>query len=74
MDKETEIFRDNIDSWVKEIKREFSDFEKVSVQRGDCLLENIFDLQDQVEELKTEISALKLIQIINLREQQRVKQ
>ena len=69
-----EIFRDNVDSWVKQIRREFSDFSElpnVVNEHSDNIQHNyelIYELKDQIEELKQEINALKLIQIISLKQ------
>jgi len=74
MEKEMEIFRDNVDSWVKQIRREFSDFSElpnVVNEHSDNIQHNyelIYELKDQIEELKQEINALKLIQIISLKQ------
>ncbi len=74
MEQELEIFRDNVDSWIKQIRREFSDFaEMPSIinENADNIQHNyelIYELKDQIEELKQEINALKLIQIISLKQ------
>ncbi len=74
MEKELEIFRDNVDSWIKQIRREFSDFSElpsVVNENADNIQHNyelIYELKDQIEELKQEINALKLIQIISLKQ------
>src|SRR3990167_8995124 len=64
---------DEFDAWIKDIKRKFSDLEALPQQVNEntdniqhCY-ELIYELKDQVEELKQEINALKLIQIINLK-------
>ena len=74
MEHEIEIFRDNVDSWIKQIRREFSDFAElpnVINENADNIQHNyelIYELKDQIEELKQEINALKLIQIISLKQ------
>ena len=74
MEQEIEIFRDNVDSWIKQIRREFSDFSElpsIVSENADNIQHNyelIYELKDQIEELKQEISALKLIQIISLKQ------
>ena len=74
-----EIFRDNVDSWVKQIRREFSDFSElpsVVNEHSDNIQHNyelIYELKDQIEELKQEINALKLIQIISLKQKNAAK-
>lgn len=73
MEKEVEKFIENIDSWIKQIRREFSDFQDIpnvvneNVDNVQHNYELIYELKDQVEELKQEINALKLIQIISLK-------
>ena len=74
MEQEIEIFRDNVDSWIKQIRREFSDFSELPSmvsENADNIQHNyelIYELKDQIEELKQEINALKLIQIISLKQ------
>ena len=69
--EEFHSFRDNVDSWIKQIRREFSDFSDLPSlvsENTDSIQHNyelIYELKDQIEELKQELSALKLIQIIN---------
>ena len=79
MEKEVQVFIDNIDSWIKQIRREFSDFQDIpnivneNVDNIQHNYELIYELKDQVEELKQEINALKLIQIISLKKEQQRK-
>ncbi|MBI2655175.1 hypothetical protein HYX06_02005 [Candidatus Woesearchaeota archaeon] len=79
MEKELEIFRDNVDSWIKQIRREFSDFSELpgilneNVDNIQHNYELIYELKDQIEELKQEINALKLIQIISLKQKNAAK-
>ena len=79
MEKELEIFRDNVDSWIKQIRREFSDFAElpgILNENTDNIQHNyelIYELKDQIEELKQEINALKLIQIISLKQKNAAK-
>ena len=74
MEPELEIFRDNVDSWIKQIRREFSEFSELPSlvdENADNVQHNyelIYELKDQIEELKQEINALKLIQIISLKQ------
>jgi|TARA_Y100000031_G_C8203459_1_gene377434 hypothetical protein len=75
MEPEVKSFIDNVDSWIKQIRREFSNFQEVPTlvtESADNIQHNyelIYELKDQVEELKQEINALKLIQIINLKKE-----
>ncbi|MBI4452242.1 hypothetical protein HY637_02335 [Candidatus Woesearchaeota archaeon] len=79
MEREFEIFRDNVDSWIKQIRREFSEFSELPNavnENADNLQHNyelIYELKDQIEELKQEINALKLIQIISLKQKNAAK-
>ena len=74
MEAELELFRDNVDSWIKQIRREFSDFSELPElvnENSDNIQHNyelVYELKDQIEELKQEINALKLIQIISLKQ------
>ncbi len=73
MDPELKSFTDNVDAWIKQIRREFtnfSDIPSVVNENTDNIQHNyelIYELKDQIEELKQEINALKLIQIISLK-------
>ena len=79
MEKDIEIFRDNVDSWIKQIRREFSDFSDIPslvTENADNVQHNyelIYELKDEIEELKQEINALKLIQIISLKQKMNQK-
>ena len=69
-----EIFRENVDSWIKQIRREFSDFSSLPGmvnENADNIQHNyelIYELKDEIEDLKQELNALKLIQIISLKQ------
>lgn len=69
-----EKFKENVDSWIKQIRREFADFSDIpSVvnENTDNIQHNyelLYELKDEIEELKQEINELKLIQIISLKQ------
>ena len=73
MEPEIKTFTENIDAWIKQIRREFSDFSDIPgvvSENTDNIQHNyelIYELKDEIEELKQEINALKLIQIISLK-------
>ncbi|MDP7244026.1 MAG: hypothetical protein QF568_01640 [Flavobacteriales bacterium] len=73
MEPELKTFTDNVDAWIKQIRQEFttfSDVPNVVSENTDNIQHNyelIYELKDQIEELKQEINALKLIQIISLK-------
>jgi len=73
MEPEVKNFIENVDSWVKQIRREvsgFSDIPGLTSENADNIQHNyelIYEIRDQVDELKQEINALKLIQIISLK-------
>lgn len=79
MEAELETFRDNVDSWIKQIRREFTEFSELPTivnENADNIQHNyelIYELKDQIEELKQEINALKLIQIISLKQKMQQK-
>ena len=80
MEKEVEIFKENVDAWIKQIRREFSQFQDLpgvlneSVDNIQHNYELIYELKDEIEELKQEINALKLIQLITLKGKSKNKQ
>jgi len=73
MEPEVKNFIENVDAWIKQIRREFSNFNdmpSILSENTDNIQHNyelIYELKDQVEELKQEVNALKLIQIISLK-------
>ena len=73
MEPELKIFTENVDSWIKQIRSEFTNFSDVPNvvnENTDNIQHNyelIYELKDQIDELKQEINALKLIQIISLK-------
>ncbi|MAH51179.1 hypothetical protein CMI37_35505 [Candidatus Pacearchaeota archaeon] len=79
MDEETKVFKENVDAWVKQIRREFAELTnlpEIVEENASNIQHNyelIYELRDQIEDLKQEINALKLIQIISLRQEQKEK-
>ncbi len=71
-----ENFKENVDAWIKQIRGEFSAFSGVprilqeTVDNTQHNYELIYELKEEIEELRQELSTLKLIQVINLKEQQ----
>lgn len=79
MEPELKTFTDNVDAWIKQIRREFatfSDVPSIVTENTDNIQHNyelIYELKDQIDELKQEINALKLIQIITLKKGKEVQ-
>lgn len=73
MNQDIQIFKDNVDAWIKQIRSEFSQFSDLpcivdeSIDNIQHNYELIYELKDEIEELKQEINALKLIQIVSLK-------
>lgn len=73
MEPELRTFTDNVDAWIKQIRKEFTNFSDIpnvvdeNIDNIQHNYELIYELKDQVDELKQEINALKLIQIISLK-------
>lgn len=73
MEPELKVFTDNVDAWIKQIRMEFANFSDIPAvvnENTDNIQHNyelIYELKDEVEELKQEINALKLIQIVSLK-------
>lgn len=70
---EIQDLKENIDAWVKQIRREFAhiiDLPSVVNVNAENIQHNytlIYELKDEIDDLKAELNALKLIQIISLR-------
>jgi cell division septum initiation protein DivIVA len=79
MEPEVKNFIDNVDAWIKQIRTEFSSFSDLPTVVNEATdnvqhnYELIYELRDQVDELKQEINALKLIQIISLKKTKKEK-
>ena len=73
MEPELKVFTDNVDAWIKQIRREFANFSDIpgvvneNIDNIQHNYELIYELKDEIEELKQEINALKLIQIVSLK-------
>ena len=69
---------DNVDAWIKQIRHEFgemSDLPAIVTEHAENIQHNyelIYELKHEVENLKQEINALKLIQIIHLKQSGKV--
>ena len=80
MEPEVQNFITNVDSWIKQIRSEFtslSDLPNLVTESTDNIQHNyelIYELKDEIEELKQEINALKLIQIISLKKGKELQQ
>jgi hypothetical protein len=74
METETKNFMDNVDSWIKQIRSEFNQITDVSsiveenVDNVQHNYELIYELKGQVDSLKAELKALKLMQLLQLKE------
>lgn len=73
-------FKQNVDSWIKELKVEVSKISEIFdlLQEHDDEIEYLYSLnyemEDEIENLKQEINALKLIQIIHIKQMQKDKE
>lgn len=73
MEPEVKNFINNVDAWIKQIRSEFTNFSDLPNVVGESTdniqhnYELIYELKDEIDELKQEINALKLIQIISLK-------
>lgn len=71
---EIDALKENVDSHIKELKRKISELEDLpqivneNVDKIQHNYELIYDLKDDIEKIKQEINALKLIQIISLKQ------
>lgn len=68
-------FKTNVDAWVKQIRREVNEFRKYpeiieeSVGNIQHNYELIHEVKDQIEELKSELQTLRLLQLAALKNQ-----
>ena len=74
METETKNFMENVDSWIKQIRSEFNQITDVSgiveenVNNVQHNYELIYELKEDMDNLKAEIKALKLMQLLQLKE------
>ena len=79
MDKEMFEFKENVDAWVKEIRNEVGTITDVSnvveenINNTQHNYELVLELKDEIEELRQELNAMKLIQIVALRDKKGIK-
>ncbi len=75
MDNDITAFKTNVDAWVKQIRREVGEFRKYpeiieeSVGNIQHNYELIHEVKDQIEEIKTELQTLRLLQLAALKNQ-----
>ncbi len=73
MDSETRDFKENVDSWIKQIRNEINCVADVSAITEENVgniqhnYELIHELKDEIERLKQELNSLKIIQLISLK-------
>ncbi len=74
METDTKNFMENVDSWIKQIRAEFGQITDVStiveenVNNVQHNYELIYELKEQIDSLHGEIKALKLMQLLQLKE------
>jgi len=74
MEAETKNFIENVDSWVKQIRSEFSQITDVSgvvEENIDNIQHNyelIYEIKEHLDNLTQEIKAVKLMQLLQLKE------
>jgi hypothetical protein len=74
MDKEIEVFKTNVDSWIKQFKSDLSGLSELPSsfeENNDNIQHNyelIREMRNEIEGLKKEINLLKISHIIMLKE------
>lgn len=74
---EIDALKENLDSHIKELKRKISELEdlpQIVNENASNIQHNyelIYELKDEIEDLKQEINALKLIQILYIKDRQK---
>ena len=73
MDTETKNFVDNVDAWIKQIRGEFNQFTDVSdsVEENSSNIQHnyelVYELKEEIDSLKREMNAMKLIQLATIK-------
>ncbi len=68
-------FQENVDLWIKQIRREFSEFADLpslvneNTENIQHNYELYYELQDEIDEMKKDIAAMKVILMIFRKEQ-----
>ena len=68
-----DTFKENVDAWIKNIRREFAEFSDIPAivqEHAENIQHNyelIYELRDEIDKLKQDINMLKLVQIITLK-------
>ncbi len=76
--QDCKALKENVDSHIKELKRRISNLEDLPTsvnENTDNIQHNyelIYEIKDKIEELNREINATKLIQIIALKQKNRL--
>jgi prefoldin subunit 5 len=74
MEPKTQQFIENVDAWIKQIRSEFGEITDVSQiveENTDNIQHNyelLHELRDEIDSLKKELEALKLLQLLNIKE------
>lgn len=74
MESETKNFMENVDSWIKQIRSEFNQITDVSsiveenVNNVQHNYELIYELKEEIDNLRAEIKALKVMQLLQIKE------
>ena len=77
MDPEIKLFIDNVDEWIKQIRKEFANFvdlPSVVSENTDNIQHNyelIQEMKDDIDDLKQEIKLLKIMHIMVLKQNQK---
>ncbi len=73
METDTKNFMENVDCWIKHIRSEFSQITDVStiveenVNNVQHNYELIYELKEQIDSLKGELRAVKLMQLLTIK-------
>jgi len=75
MDKQIKQFKESVDGWIKQINSEVSSYKQLPAIVGENTdniqhnYELVYELKEEIEELKKELNALKLVQLVSLKKQ-----
>ena len=69
------IFRENVDSWIKDIQKKFTNFDDLpsivseNIDNTQHNYEVIYELKQEIQQLKHELEMMRLVQTMMLKKE-----